>query len=113
MYHPTELLDIFSMNYVVLDKVQNLIKDWKNHKLCDKQNNDYKFMNKNEISNYIKEMFINFKEDNNDNYMYLTEFAILYINPKFSDLIISMVERFLEIIPTNLLDKITFIAKFR
>ena len=112
-YHPTELLDRFSMNYVLLDKVQNLIKDGKNHKLCDKQNNDYKFMNKNEISNYIKEMFINYKKNNNDNYMYLTEFAIFYINPKYSDLIISMVERFLEIIPTNLLDKIKFIAKFR
>ena len=112
-YHPTELLDRYTMNYVLLDKVQNLIKDGKNHKLYDKQNSEYKFMDQKEIDNYLNEMVINYKKNNDDNYIYFFQFVFMYINPKYTEMIINTTKRFLEIIPHNLLDKIKFIAKFR
>ena len=101
------------MNYVYLKDVQNLIKDGKNHKLSNGDNNpNYKFMGKQEIDNYINDMLISYKAEVEDIYLYLIDFANYYIKKSYSQMVIDTVKRFLEIIPKDLIDKIKFIAQF-
>ena len=112
-YEPTELLDRYTMNYVYLKDVQNLIKDGKNHKLSNKPNNpDYKYMQKEQIDNLVKELNIIYKEEDYDSKINLDLFLKLFIPKKYYNMVIDSVKRFLEIIPLNLYDKIKFIAKF-
>ena len=113
-YQPTELLDRYTMNYVYLKDVQNLIKDGKNHKLCDKPNNpNYKYIKKEDIPNYINDLIITFKEHREDIYLYFIDFVYNYVAKKYINIVIEEVKRFLEIVPLDLLDKIKFIAKFK
>ena len=112
-YEPTELLDRFTMNNVYLKDVQNLIKDGKNHKLCDKPiNPNYKFMQKNEIDALVSKLMITFKEDNNSINLPLIVFLNACISKNYINRIIEDVKRFVEIIPLELFNKIKFIAKF-
>ena len=112
-YQPTELLDRFTMNYVYLKDVQNLIKDGKNVKLTNKPNNpNYKYKNKNEIKNYVDDLIITFKDKREEMYINFTEFCHIFIVPKYTDMIINLLKRFLELIPLDLLHKIKFIAQF-
>ena len=113
-YQPTELLDRYTMNYIYLKDVQNLIKDGKNHKLCDKPiNPNYKYMPKDEIDKYIKNLFIEFQQGKHFIIpIPFLDFANFYIARKYTQMIIDEVKRFLEIIPLELLEKIQFIAKF-
>ena len=112
-YEPTELLDRYTMNYVYLKDVQNLIKDGKNHKLSNKPNNpDYKYMQKEQIDKLVKELNIIYKEEDYDSKINLDLFLKLFIPKKYYNMVIDGVKRFLEIIPLNLYDKIKFIAKF-
>ena len=49
-YHPTEILDPFTMNFVYLDDVREIIKDNKIHKLSDKKTNPkFQSLNNKEI----------------------------------------------------------------
>ena len=113
-YQPTELLDRFTMNYVYLKDVQNLIKDGKVHKLCNKPNNpNYIYMEKNEINNYINDMFVGYKKEKEPMFLYFTDFVNYYIAKSYRTRVIEEAKRFLEIIPLDLLDKIKFIADFR
>ena len=103
-YEPTELLDRYTMNYVYLKDVQNLIKDGKNHKLCDKpMNPNYKYMSKKQIDDYIEKLVIFVKNKSNFKEMPLNKFP-------YFDFIKNEIERFLEIIPLDLIDKIKFIV---
>ena len=113
-YQPTELLDRYTMNYVYLKDVQNLIKDGKNHKLCDKPNNpNYKYMKKEDINNYVQDLIITFKDGIEDMCIYFIDFVNIYIAKKYINVVIEEINRFLEIIPLDILDKIKFIAKFK
>ena len=113
-YQPTELLDRYTMNYVYLKDVQNLIKDGKNHKLTDKPNNPkYKFMKKEEIDRYIEDLTISYIQFDEEMYIYFLDFANNCIAKKFIQIVIDEQKRFLEIIPLDLLDKIRFIAQFK
>ena len=112
-YHPTELLDRYTMNYVYLKDIQNLIKDGKNHKLTDKPNNpNYKFLSKDEINKFINDLIIAFKEEEIENYIYFIDFVNTRINKKYINMIIEETKRFIEIIPSDLLEKIKFVAEF-
>ena len=113
-YQPTELLDRYTMNYVYLKDVQNLIKDGKNHKLTDKPNNPkYKFMKKEEIDRYVEDLTISYIQFDEEMYIYFLDFANNCIAKKFIQIVIDEQKRFLEIIPLDLLDKIKFIAQFK
>ena len=113
-YEPTELLDRFTMNNVYLKDVQNLIKDGKNVKLCDKPiNPNYKFMQKNEIDSFVSGLMITFKEDNNSIKIPLIVFLNACISKQYISRIFEDVKRFIEIIPKDLLNKIKFIAQFQ
>ena len=112
-YQPTELLDRFTMNYVYLKDVQNLIKDGKVHKLCSKPNNpNYIYMDRNAINNYINDMFVGFKDRKETMYIYFIDFVNYYVAKSYRTKVIEEAKRFLEIIPLDLLDKIKFFAEF-
>ena len=112
-YHPTELLDRYTMNYVYLKDIQNLIKDGKNHKLTDKPNNpNYKFLSKDKINKFINDLIIAFKEEEIENYIFFIDFVNTRINKKYINMIIEETKRFIEIIPSDLLEKIKFVAEF-
>ena len=112
-YEPTELLDRYTMNYVYLKDVQNLIKDGKTHKLTNKpENPNYKYMKKDQIDKFVKELVIIFKDGDIEEKIGLNIFLMLYISKKYHDMVINSVKRFLEIIPLNLFEKIKFIAEF-
>ena len=114
-YQPTELLDRYTMNYVYLKDVQKLISDGKNHKLSQKENNpNKKFMTKDEINKYINDLIVALKDNNNgEDYIYFLDFANNYIRKNYVKIVIDETKRFIEIIPTYLLNQIKFIAKFR
>ena len=112
-YEPTELLDRYTMNYVYLKDVQNLIKDGKNHKLCDKpMNPNYKYMSKKQIDDYVNNSIITFKSRNGEFEVFLIEFITIYIVEKYIKVVIEQIKRFIEIIPLDLFNKIKFIAEF-
>ena len=101
-YQPTELLDRYTMNYVYLKDVQNLIKDGKNHKLTDKPNNpNYKYMKKEDILKYIDNLEIKILKSNKTKLKDI-DFSFIFVN---------QIERFLEIIPLDLLEKINYVLE--
>jgi hypothetical protein len=60
-YDPTELLDRFTMNYVFLKDVKNLLKEGKHIQLSKEPNNPkYKYLTKKEIDDYISKLMIKF-----------------------------------------------------
>jgi len=98
-FRPTELLDRYTMNYVYLKDVQNLISDGKNHILSKEENNpNRKFMTKDEIDKYINDLIEDFNKKNEVNYLKEEEIK-------------EKTRRFFEIMPTYLLKQIKFIAK--
>ena len=112
-YEPTELLDRYTMNYVYLKDVQNMIKDGKNHKLCDKPNNpNYKYFKNDEINKKISETKIIFRDQDGELKMNYLDFLNLYISKRFIAMAINELKRFFEIISLDLFDKIQFIAQF-
>jgi len=113
-YQPTELLDRYTMNYVYLKDVQNLISDGKNHKLTKKENNpNKKFMTKEEINKFINELKVEYKEDFMGKIeISLYDFANNFIKKEYSKLLIDQTKRFIEIIPKDILNRIKFVANF-
>ena len=113
-YQPTELLDRYTMNYVYLKDVQNLISDGKNHKLTKKENNpNKKFMTKEEINKFINELKVEYKEDFMGKIeISLYDFANNFIKKEYSKLLIDQTKRFIEILPKDILNRIKFVANF-
>ena len=112
-YEPTQLLDRFTMNYVYLKDVQNIIKDGKVHKLSDKPNKtNYEYYPKDQINKYINDLNIVFKELGEETSMNMIFFLNMFISKKFIGMIIEQFKRFLEIIPLEILNIIKFIAEF-
>ena len=60
-YHPMEILDPFTMNYVYLDDVRDIIKDNKIHQLSKEKNVNFKSFTNDEIDKIINELLIDFK----------------------------------------------------
>ena len=101
------------MNYVYLKDVQNMIKDGKNHKLCDKPNNpNYKYFKKDEINKKISETKIIFRDQDGEIKINYLDFLNNFIAKKYTNMVINQLKRFLEIIPLDLLNKIKFIGEF-
>jgi arginyl-tRNA--protein-N-Asp/Glu arginylyltransferase len=114
-YQPTELLDRYTMNYVYLKDVQKLISDGKNHKLSNKENNpNKKFLTKDEINKYVNELKVEFKNGffMRNIQISIFDFANNFIRKEYSKLLIDLAKRFIEIIPTDILNKIKFVANF-
>ena len=109
-FHPTEIFDRHTNNFVYLKDIQNLLKDGKDHKLSNKPNNpNYKFLQKDEIDKFIQNMIIRFQ--NKD--MPFNDFVSKYVTEKDINRIINETKRFLEIVPLDLIKKIHFIANFK
>jgi arginine-tRNA-protein transferase len=112
-YEPTELLDRYTMNFVYLKDVQNMIKDGQNHKLSNQPNNPkYKYYQKDEISKKINEITVIFRDGGSEENMNFIVFLNLFISKKFIPRVIKEVQRLFEILPKDLLEKIQFIADF-
>ena len=97
-FEPTEILDRYTMNYVYLKDVQKIISDGKNHILSKEKNNpNKKFMTEDEINKYINDLIEDFKKNKEDNY--------------FKNEVIENTKRFIELVPTYLINQFKFIAK--
>ena len=97
-FEPTEILDRYTMNYVYLKDVQKIISDGKNHILSKEKNNpNKKFMTEDEINKYINDLIEDFKKNKEDN--------------NFKKEVIENTKRFIELVPTYLINQFKFIAK--
>ena len=113
-YFPTQILDRFSMNYVYLKEVQQILKERKFIQLSkEPKNPKYEYLTKNEIDKFVDNLNIKFLEYGNEGVIDFVGFVYSYINPKYWNMLIYDLKRFLEIIPKDLIQKIEFYAKFR
>ena len=109
-YHPTQILDRFTMNYVFLKDVQNIIKEGKHVQLSKKQRNpNYEYLTEEEMENYINNLNIIRKSIFSEKTVKFIEYINGINNPV---LLKSTFKRFLEIIPKDLIKQISFYAKF-
>ena len=112
-YFPTQILDRFTMNYVYLNEVQNLLKEGKHVQLSKEQKNPkYEYLTANEITNFVNNLKINFIEYNKKYNIDFTIFVNQCINPRYREKLISNVSKFVELIPKDLLKQISFVAEF-
>ena len=109
-FHPTEILDPFTLNFVNLDDVRNIIKDNKCHKLSnEKTRSDFILFNNNEINDIVEKLEINYKGKN----VNFNLFVDMYIMEKYQDMIKNELKRFLALIGKKIFESIDFIVKFR
>ena len=100
-YYPTQILDRFTMNFVYLHDVQNILKEGKHVQLSkEPKNPKYEFLTKDEIDKYVDNLMgknnIDKKKPNN-------RFVFNFFGDNFNN-----IKRFLELIPKDLLQKISF-----
>ena len=107
-YHPMEILDPFTMNYVYLDNVREIIKDNKIHQLSKEKNVNFKSFTNDEIDKIINDLLIDFKGKK----ISFIQFVFSYINEKYIEQIINTVKRFISLIGKDVFNSIKFIAKF-
>ena len=107
-YHPMEILDPFTMNYVYLDDVRDIIKDNKIHQLSKEKNVNFKSFTNDEIDKIINDLLIDFKGKK----ISFIQFVFSYINEKYIEQIINTVKRFISLIGKDVFNSIKFIAKF-
>ena len=107
-YHPMEILDPFTMNYVYLDDVREIIKDNKIHQLSKEKNVNFKSFTNDEIDKIINELLIDFKGKK----ISFIQFLFSCINEKYIEKIINTVKRFISLIGKDVFNSIEFIAKF-
>ena len=107
-YHPMEILDPFTMNYVYLDDVREIIKDNKIHQLSKEKNVNFKSFTNDEIDKIINDLLIDFKGKK----ISFIQFVFSYINEKYIEQIINTVKRFISLIGKDVFNSIEFIAKF-
>jgi arginyl-tRNA--protein-N-Asp/Glu arginylyltransferase/GMP synthase-like glutamine amidotransferase len=107
-YHPMEILDPFTMNYVYLDDVRDIIKDNKIHQLSKEKNVNFKSFTNDEIDKIINDLLIDFKGKK----ISFIQFVFSYINEKYIEQIINTVKRFISLIGKDVFNSIEFIAKF-
>ena len=113
-YQPGEILDRFSMNYVFIKDVKDILKDKKNIRLSkEPDNKNYEYMNEAEINNFVGNLNITFidrrKATKDFNFIL---FCINFINETYVERAINECKRFLSIVPKDLIKKIKFYVKF-
>ena len=108
-YHPTEILDIFTLNFVNLDDVKNVIKDNKCHKLSnEKTREDFIQFNNDEIENIVKNMNIKFR----GKMVNVNLFIDRCIIEKYRDMIRNDLKRFISLIGKKIYNCCEFLADF-
>ena len=107
-YHPMEILDPFTMNFVYLDDVRDVIKDNKIHQLSKEKNVNFQGFTKDEIDKIINELIIDFKGKK----INFIQFLFAFIIEKYIEKIINTVKRFISLIGKDVFDSIEFIANF-
>ena len=108
-YHPTEILDIFTLNFVNLDDVKNVIKDNKCHKLSnEKTREDFIQFNNDEIENIVKNMNIKFR----GKMVNVNLFIDRCIIEKYRDMIRNDLKRFISLIGKKIYNCCEFVADF-
>ena len=113
-YYPTQILDRFSMNFVYLKDVQQILKERKFIQLSkEPKNPKYEYLTKNEIDKFVDDLNIKFLEYGREEVINFVGFVYNCINPKYWNMLINDLKRFLEIVPKDLIQKIEFYAKFR
>ena len=109
-----EILDRFSMNYVFIKDVKDILKDKKNIRLSkEPDNKNYEYMNEAEIDNFVSNLnitFIDRKKATRDFNFIL--FCYNFINETYMERAINECKRFLSIVPKDLIKKIKFYVKF-
>ena len=112
-YFPTQLLDRFTMNFVYLSEVQQILKERKYIQLSkEPKNPKYEYLTKKDIDNFVNDLMIKFIDGQFEEMINFIGFVYNYINQKYWDMIIYCVKRFLEIIPKDLIKKTEFYAQF-
>ena len=113
-YYPTQILDRFTMNFVYLHDVQNILKEGKHVQLSkEPKNPKYEYLTKNEIDKYIDNLMIKYKIGNKILDLDYNGFVYNYIKENYWEIYFSNIKRFLELIPKDLLPRISFYADFR
>ena len=113
-YYPTQLLDRFTMNFVYLNEIQNILKESKHVQLSKKpKNHNYEYLTKDEINKFVDNLMIKFISNGREGMIDFIGFAYNFINPKYSEMVINELKRFLEIVPKDLIKKIEFYAQFK
>ena len=113
-YDPTELLDRFTMNYVFLKDVKNLLKEGKHIQLSKEPNNPkYQYLTKKEIDDYISKLMIKFNSSRGEEIIDFCSFVFNCIKESYWESFFNDVKRFLELIPKDLIEQCSFYAKFR
>ena len=109
-YHPSQILDRFTMNYVFLKDVQNILKEGKHVQLSkEPKNPNYEYLNKDEINNYINSLNIRFESFFTKKTIRMNDF----INDlKNKEAFIDTFKRFIELIPKDLIKQFSFFVKF-
>ena len=108
-FHPTEILDPFSLNFVYLDNVRDIIKDNKCHKLSnEKTRSDFIQLNNDEINTISNSLTINYKGKK----INFNSFVDFYIIERYRDMIKNQLKRFLSLIGKKIYETINFIVDF-
>ncbi len=108
-FHPTEILDPFSLNFVDLDNVRDIIKDNKCHKLSnEKTRSDFIQLNNDEINAISNSLTINYKGKK----INFNSFVDFYIIERYRDMIKNQLKRFLSLIGKKIYETINFIVDF-
>ena len=108
-FHPTEILDPFSLNFVDLDNVRDIIKDNKCHKLSnEKTRSDFIQLNNDEINTISNSLTINYKGKK----INFNSFVDFYIIERYRDMIKNQLKRFLSLIGKKIYETINFIVDF-
>ena len=112
-YFPTQLLDRFTMNYVYLKDVQQILREKKYIQLSkEPKNPKYEYLTRKEIDNFVENLMIKFIDGFNEEIVNFIGFVYNFINRNYWYMIIYCVKRFLEITPKDLIQKTEFYAKF-
>ena len=106
--------DRFTMNFVYLHDVQNILKEGKHVQLSKEQKNpNYKYLTKNEIDKFVDKLMIKYYTNNRILNIDFNGFVYNYIIEKYWEMFFNNIKIFLELIPKDLLEKISFYAQFK
>ena len=113
-YEPGEILDRFSMNYVYIKDVKDILKEKKNIRLSkEPDNKNYEYMNNNSIDNFTDNLNIVLVDGNSIIDYSFIAFCYTFISKNYCQIVINEFKRFLSLLPKDLIQKIKFYAKFR
>ena len=113
-YYPTQILDRFTMNFVYLHDVQNILKEGKHVQLSKEQKNPkYEYLTKDEIDKFVDNLVIKYNTNKRILNLDFNGFVYNYIIEKYWEMFFNNIKIFLELIPKDLHEKISFYAQFK